>query len=221
MSSQVSENSVYELLAAIGRIPGALRRGVAERRHRKRMRRAQVYAVRDLPENTFGKLVGWVRPLGSRVLEAPLSGRLCIYYDVSIDAMVEGSMVRVLASEQDGIPFLLEDETGRAVIDPAHASMSVEVDAMSMSRPNDAGERERELLVRTGALGRRMLFGDSLRYRESILGIDTLVAVYGGGVREPDPDAVAAGYRDGTPTRIHLMGTARFPLFISDDPRAL
>jgi hypothetical protein len=47
-----------------------------------------------------------------------------------------------------------------------------------------------------------------------------MVAVFGGGVREPDPDGVSMTYRDGAPTRLHLTGTAKFPLFVSDDPRS-
>jgi len=209
-----------DVLAAFGRIPGALSRYFADRKHRRWMRRAPTFLVRDMPENTFAKIVGHVRPFRERALEAPLSKRLCVYYDVSIDAMAGNSMVRTLASVQDGIPFLLKDHTAAAVIDPAHAFVSSGIDALSASSLNNAGENERALLLRTNLSHRRIGMGDSLRYREAILEIDEMVAVFGGGLREPDPDGVAMTYRDGAPMRMHLTGTAKFPLFISDDPRS-
>jgi hypothetical protein len=216
----MSEVSILEFLAAIGRIPGALGRYAADRKHRKLMRKAPVFTVRDLPENTFGKIVGRVRPLRERAIEAPLSKRVCVYYDISVDAMVGESMVRTLASLQDGIPFVLQDETGGAVIDPAHAFVSAGIDALSTSELADAGPAERDILVRTNLSGRTVGMGDSLRYREAILELDEMVAVFGGGIREPDPDGLST-YRDHGATRMHLTGTARFPLFISDDPRSL
>jgi len=215
-------SDLVDFFAAFGRIPGAFGRYFADRKHRKWMRKAPTFSVRDIPENTFAKIVGHVRPLRERALEAPLSKRLCVYYDVSIDAMAGNSMLRTLASVQDGIPFVLQDNTGGAVIDPAHAFVSSGIDALSTSGLRDAGPAERELLIRTGVAGRSVGMGDSLRYREAILEIDEMVAVFGGGIREPDPEGVATmTYRDGAATRMHLTGTARFPLFISDDPRSL
>ena len=217
----MSEISLVDLLAAFARIPGAVGRHLANRAHRRMMRKAPAFTARDMPENTFGKLVGRVRPLAGRVLEAPLSKRLCVYYDISIDAMADNSMLRTLASVQDAMTFMLEDETGRAVIDPAHAMVSSGIDSISYSGMREAATQERELLVRTGLSGATVPFADHLRYREAILEVDELIAVYGGGVREQDADAVAQTYRDGAPTCLHLTGTAKFPLFISDDPQAL
>ncbi|HUS31818.1 MAG TPA: hypothetical protein VMZ53_25125 [Kofleriaceae bacterium] len=210
-----------DLFAAFVRIPGAVGRYFADRKHRKWMRKAPTFRVRDMPENMFAKIVGHVRPFRDRAIEAPLSKRLCVYYDVSIDAMVGNSMLRTLATVQDGIPFVLRDDSGAAVIDPAHAFVSSGIDAMSESRPLEADAAQRELLVRTGLAGRTPAMLDSLRFREAVLELDEMVAVFGGGIREPDPEGVATmTYRDGAPTRLHLTGTAKFPLFISDDPRS-
>ena len=213
--------NVVDLFAAFGRIPGALSRYLADRKHRKWLRKAPSFLVSEMPENTFGKIVGHVRPFRERALEAPLSKRLCAYYDVSIDVMSDDSMLRTIASVQDGMPFLLKDNTGAAVIDPSHAFVSSGIDAVSRSIVREAAPVELALLERTQILGSKVGMSTSLRYREAIIEIDEMVAVYGGGVREPDPEGVAAmTYRDGVPTRLHLTGTAKFPLFVSDDPRA-
>lgn len=148
-----NEITLVDVLATLARMPGAIGRAFANRAHRRMMRRAPVFTAHDMPENLFGKLVGSARPLRQRVLEAPLSKRLCVYYDVSIDAMADKSFVRVLRSVQDAVPFVLEDETGRAVIDPAHAMISAGVDGFYYSHPRDAAPQERELLKRTGLAG--------------------------------------------------------------------
>ena len=63
---------------------------------------------------------------------------------------------------------------------------------------------------------------DLVQYREAIIEVDETIAVLGAGVREPDPDAAPTGmYRDSGPQRLRFTGTAKNPLLISDDPRAL
>lgn len=214
--------SLGDLVALFGRIPGALRRRSAERRHRKMMRKAPAYSLAAFPENTFGKIVGRVRPFDRRVLEAPISGRPCVYYEVAIDTVVEDSLLKTLATDQDAVSFLVEDESARGLVSPDNAVFSTEVDVMSTATMDDPQGRERDLLIKHGLAGKRVAFADGLRFRESVIELDELVAIYGGGVREPDPDAPVGGaYRDARPTRLCLTGTERFPLLVSDDPRSL
>lgn len=211
-------SDVFELFAALRRIPGAIGRTLADRKHRRWMRKAPTFLIRDMPENTFAKIVGHARPFRGRVLEAPLSKRRCVYYDISIDLMSdENSYLRTIATLQNGLPFVLQDNTGAAIIDPEHAFVSSGIDAVSTSAGHDVDANQKALLQRASV---GVAIDDSLRYREAILEIDEMVAVYGGGIREPDPDGVGTmTYRDGPATRLHLTGTAKFPLFISDDPR--
>jgi len=203
-------------------MPGALMRRSEERRHRKLMRRATRYSLAEMPENTFGKIVGRARPLQKRLLEAPISGRLCVYYEVAIDAMDDQTRLRTLGGEQEGISFMLEDDSGRAMIDPAHAYMSTAIDHVVRSTLGMFSDRQQTLLTRLKLSGRSTPFATELRYREAIIEADERIAVFGGGVREPDPDGGSESYRgQGVPTRMCLVGTSKFPLFISDDPRAL
>ena len=211
--------SLVELLSVFTRIPDAIRRVRERRAHRRLLRDATRYSLRDLPEGAFGKITGRVRPFDKRLLEAPVSGRLCVYYDVSIDALAGESMLRVLATEQDGMTFVLEDDGHHAVVDPSHAQMSTGIDCVVMTDLTAPNERQRALLARHGLIGKRILFADQLRLRESILEADEVVTIVGCGVREPDPDAPpASGYRQDRRTRVRLTGTARHPLIISDDP---
>ena len=200
------------------------RHWLEDRRIRKRLRVARPYSIATLPESTIGRVVGAARPFEQRVLEAPLSGRICVYYVIELFELRPASPLRLLATEQEGIPFVLEDETGRAMIDPAHARCSCAFDHESESKAAfDADPRQRDLLERH-SLVRRDWFGtQGIRYREAAITIDERIAVLGAGVREPDPSAPPQGergYRDGGSTRMRFTGTAKYPLVLSDDPRS-
>lgn len=187
------------------------------------MKRAPQFSLAEMPENTFGKVVGLARPEQKRLLEAPLSGRLCVYYEAYVDAMYNGSFVRTLANEQEGLAFIVDDATGRALVDPTVAFMSTGVDYVSLPGLTDRSEREQSFLRRTGTVVKKLgMFVDGLRFREAIIEADERIAVFGGGVREPDPAGRTESYRgQGMPTRLCLSGSDRFPLFISDDPESL
>ncbi len=213
-------------LAALVHLRRLLSQRLAHRRLRKRLREAPLWPLADLPEDTWARITGVARPLGGRVLEAPLSGRLCLYYSVAVEEVRAGS-ITVLAGEQEGLPFVLEDRGRRAVIDPAHAQISTAFDHVTGSRALfDARPRERALLERYELVHRDWWQTDSLRYCEAIIEVDERLTVVGSGTREPDPEAPpdparASGgaYRDDRPTRLRLTGSARYPLMISDDPR--
>jgi len=213
----MSRMSAAELLfVLLTRTPRAIKNRLADRRLRKLLREARTYALGELPEDTFGRVTGTVRPLDHKLLEAPLSGRLCVYYDISIEPQTgNGTTLRVLASEQDAIPFLLEADGHRAVIDPAHARISAGFDHVVSSKE----PTERSLAL----LSRYRWRGDGSVYcREAILEADETVTVVGAGIREADPEALpSAGYREGGQTRLRLTGAAKFPLLISDDLRSL
>lgn len=204
------------LLAAIGE--GLF----ADMRLRRRMRKAPRAELAALDESMFARVTGTVRPMRKRLLEAPLSGRLCVYYSITVIA-AQGHDRTKIGTEHDAMTFLLEDATARAVIDPDHAQISVGFDFMSESKAAfDAAPRQRAVLERLGLVRRDWFNTEHVQYREAIIEVDETIAVFGAGVREPDPDAAPTGmYRDSGPQRLRFTGTAKYPLLISDDPRAL
>lgn len=208
-------NLAHWLFVLMTRTPRAIKNRLADRKLRKLLRDTPTYPLGMLPENTLGRVTGAVRPLG-KLIEAPLSGRLCVYYDISIEPQAgNGTTLRVLATEQDAIPFVLEAGGHRAVVDPAHAQISAGVDHVVSSKE----PTPRSLAL----LDRYRWHGDGfVMCREAVLEADEQITVVGAGVREADPDAPpTAGYRDGGQTRLRLTGAAKFPLLISDDVRSL
>jgi hypothetical protein len=125
-----------------------------------------------------------------------------------------------LASEQNFVPFVLEDRRHHAVIDPTDAWIEVRCDHATESKAYfDADSTQRALLQRYGLVDRNWFDTTSLRFAESIIGVDHVISVIGAGTREPDPELAPQGvYREGSATRIRLTSSARFPLVITDDP---
>lgn len=213
---------------------GILRRLVAAfdegffpgRRLGKMLRNVPHTKLANVAESTFTRVSGVVRPFEERLLQAPLSQRPCIYYSLRV-VSVERSVARAyrteLASEQDGIAFVLEDDTARALIDPVHARVSAAFDYECQSKAAfDADPRQLAVLQRLALIRRDWFNTDRLLFHEAVIEADDRIAVAGVAVREPDPEAAPTGmYRDARPLRLRFTGSARYPLLISDDPRTL
>src|SRR5689334_7338613 len=110
----------------------------AARRLRRRFREVNQRAIGALPEDTFGRLSGTARAF-EETLQAPLSDRPCVYWEVEV-LEDHGLMAAVmaprtlLAREKHGVPFILEEEGHRAVVDPTSAQISLAFDFTSTSK---------------------------------------------------------------------------------------
>ena len=127
---------------------------------------------------------------------------------------------KTIITESEGVPFVLEDPTGRAIVDPNNAQVALDFDGKSSSGSfHDATLVQEAFLAKYGKKSSGWVFNKSLRYREAMIEIGETVAVLGSGVREPDPDAPPEdAYRGAPRTQLRLTSSAQFPLVISDDP---
>lgn len=71
-----------------------------------------VIAIADVEDGAEARVAGTVRALPGETLEAPISKRACVYYEIrsSMSAPDEAP------DESEGIDFLVEGETGRAFV---------------------------------------------------------------------------------------------------------
>ncbi|MBV8756188.1 MAG: hypothetical protein JO257_02865 [Deltaproteobacteria bacterium] len=189
---------------------------------KRELKSAPRMSLRELPESKRARVVGAAQPL-ERTLEAPLTGRTCMYYVVTVEqhhSTGRSSYWKQIIKEEAGVPFVLDDGTGRAIVDPRSARVALDVDGKGDSGTFDEpNERETAFLQRHGTTGQGWIFNKRLRYREAIIELGERVAILGEGVREPDPDAPPAdAYRGDQPTRVRMTSSARFPLLISDSP---
>jgi hypothetical protein len=188
---------------------------------KRKLRDAATWPIGSFPENTVGRVIGQSYALTPPMV-APLTGRPCVMYDVKIEEHVsngKSSHWKQVIRERKSQPFVLVDDSGRAIVDPSHATALLVFDSKTSSGLFDpANVVEENFLHRHAQASKGWVFNRSLRYSEAIVGIGETIAVLGSGVREPDPEASpSAEYRGMQPTRVRLTSSARYPLTISDD----
>ena len=192
-----------------------------ERRVKRRIRKTPAFALRDLPEAQEARVIGQAVVLHEHLV-GPLSGRACVAYTAKVEQNLSDDGTgfwETLVIETRIVPFVLEDGTGRAIVDGAAARVALDFDSSSTSsKSDDPTAAERAFLERHGARDQGWVFNKRLRYREAIIAIGETISVLGSGTREPDPQAAPVDYRGGQPTLIRLTSSPRYPLVISDDP---
>lgn len=189
---------------------------------RRSLRKAPAKRIAELGDDQLGKVVGRTRGL-DEILSAPLTGRRCVYFVATVEERRKTGKShhwREVIREARGVPFMLEDDSGRALIDATAARIAIDFDGKSYSGTfDDPSEAERAFLARHDQKGERWVFNRRLRYHEAVIEEGETIAVLGAGTREPDPDAPpAAAYRGEVPTRLRLTSSPKYPLVISDDP---
>lgn len=192
-------------------------------RTRRALRSTERTLVADAIEGTLVKIAGRVKFVGES-MEAPLSGRPCAVWEVVIEenrSSGQSSHWKTIISDYEAQHFVVEDESGKALVKPVVPQLALEQDARYRSGTfNDAPpELERFLSSRghssTGILG----FNKSMRYREGVVEEGEQVAVYGvcRWEHDPAPTTGGAGYRD-APRRLVIESPSESPLLISDAP---
>ena len=196
----------------------------ADRRIKKLIRNANHAKLTEVQENTFTRVTGVVQPHAARVLEAPLSGRLCAYYAIQVrdsvgrrglDGRPQFSNQSIF-DEQEGVVFELEADGTRVVIDPTGAAWI----SSGFDHDVELGDaRARAFAKRVGLIGSL----NRPRFCEAILGLGEKIAVFGAAVAEPDVTAQHGerGFRDSAPLRLRFVGSDTFPLMIRDDVGSL
>lgn len=210
------------MLLSLVAAAGAVTRFGRQAEARRGLAGAVRASMADAPEAARVHLVGTIAD-GEHLI-APISRRPCVYYAIMIEEDL-GTAWQVVYTDQRAVPFVVEDGTGRALIDAAGAE--IEVDAGR--RVGTLDRPALEALGPTSAIrlsGNSALRGPRLRYREVAFAVGATIAVIGTAVREPDPDAIKSvtGYREGPPTRLRLGRSAAHALWLSDaadaQPRA-
>ena len=190
---------------------------------RRQLRNAPTKRIQELRDDELAKVVGRARAL-SETLEAPLTGRRCVYFIATVEehrSSGKSSYWKTIIRETRGVPFMLEDASGRALIDATGARIAIDFDGKSQSGTfDDPTPIEQAFLARHGQKGEGWVFNKSLRYREAVIEEGETISVLGSGTREPDPDSPPTeAYRGDAPTRLRLTSSRKYPLVISDDPR--
>ncbi len=187
---------------------------------KRALRDATKYSIRDFPDSSLGKVVGRLVLLDEQLV-APLSGRPCAYFSISVEEYrsrgKSGSWV-TMVEEERGVDFALDDGSGTAIVVVASAKTALSSDHRSSSGTfDDPTPREQSYLDSHGRESEGWVFNKKIRYIEAVLEPGELVSVYGYGSKEPDPKATPGGYREMQPMRLRISGSQNHPPLISDE----
>lgn len=196
-------------------------------RLRRALKKAPRLKIAQVKDGQLAKIVGRLRYLEAEPLWAPLTGRGCAYYEVTVEqekSNNRSSHWETIISDSDyHTTFLIEDDSGRAVVELDLPSVLLTMDAhFSSGVLLDPSPTLKDYLAEHGESGEGWIFNKSLRYKEGVLEQGELVAVRGRCTWEhdPDPDAVTGGYRE-MPRRLRISLPQEADLLVSDDPRTL
>lgn len=179
-----------------------------EERLKRRLKATRVRLIADLHPGEPARVIGTARLQGA-ALTAPVSGRTCVYYSAEVRAK-RGKHWRTIIREARGLPFLVDDGSGLALVDPQRAEVVLDRDANTRSGTfDDPDAAQQRLLARHGESGQGLLFNRSLRYHEAVIEVGERVAVLGAPRHEPDRSA-------GAP--VVLSGSLEGRLVICDAP---
>lgn len=190
----------------------------------KLMRETPRTAIADFSGKKSAKLIGHLHYLGEPLV-APISGRPCAYYSVSIERNSVGRPAETLSEESKGVAFEIVDGTGRIVVDPAAATVLVVLDSHTKSGfLNSPTESQLKYLETREVDCQNSMGYEELVYHEGVLEEGEYVVALGHGTMETDlnpSNQGKRGYRDGPVSRWRMQGHAKKPLMISDDIRTL
>ncbi len=179
------------------------------RRKLAKLPRSEIGAIR---EDELVRIVGEVKEL-DHVVVAPISGVTCVYYHATVERKWSGDW-KVLADQAHGIPFALDDGTGRVYVDATRANLTTQhLRFYPALQPDPVFDR---FLIANGISPG---IKNALRVREMRIDVGATFTVMGAGVADIDPHAAAPEhYRADRATRLSFHGGKKHPLVVSDDP---
>lgn len=158
------------------------------------------FALRD----QVVKIVGQVRAL-DRTLEAPLSKRKCVFYEVLVEEYISIGKTgewRVLMRDVLTTDFLIDDDTDQALIkknnvDAWQRATSEKDSQWKSGMLNNALPNLESYLQQHGHSSKNLIFNKTLRYSEGVFELGESIVAMGTATWEHAPDALQSrgGYR--------------------------
>ena len=147
------------------------------------------------------------------LLEAPITGRPCVFYHLDVSEWSNGTKTPLLVQSSHEL-FRLVDATGSALVDPEEVELGLR-SGLVHGHSSMYLAQHRALLKGHG-MGMLDDYGElrSLSFRETIIPPGSKICAMGTIRHEADPSG-AASYRE-QPTQIILGSDAEFPLLLRD-----
>ena len=159
---------------------------------------------------TYVRIVG--RIVDGGTLVAPITGRACVSFDAVVLEDLPGR--KVVTRGLRGTPFIIDDSTGKILVDPRGALIHVVYDKSEVGSLDPAKVADPDLIAPLA--GRTSKF----RFDEGVLAIGEKVTVTGlvSAASSADDDPV---YRRLAATELRLTGAPDRPAVVSERPEDL
>ena len=156
------------------------------------------YRLADVPDGWTGWIRG--RVTGEASLVAPLSRRRCVYYRLLAKAEED---LAAIGQRAAGTTLLLDDGSGRAIVDVTGAYIQLVYDVVDMVRDSD--------LLRSVGVRRPYLL------REGVLEVGQELVVHGRCMRDVDRDPRRMrDYRSNPETLVRVLGAGHVRLWVTE-----
>jgi len=175
----------------------------------------------DAVDGRWVKVVGTVVACDGELLVAPLTGRRCVAFDAAIFQYVlephpafdigSHSGGQLLTRSLRAVPFILEDATGRALVDPRGAFVRLTID----HQQGGPGERIQHLVVADPSFLPRSRAHEDKRYLEGVLEVGEEVLV--SGLAQTPRVGDTSLYRASADERVRIAGSADHPADVTDN----
>lgn len=194
----------------------------------RRLRRERAKPIVESSGGGVVSIGGTVDPLDA-LASAPLTGRRCVYWTLTISEIMMSLMSIELANLDGGSPFLVVDAANRARVIPERARIAAPAETRLRAvrpvavtgvwgpfayEPPLLSPEEWKIV---GPLRLAIARTSRLRLTEYVIEPDATVLVRGFAEVEPDPHGGEVGYRE-SPTRLVLSSSPRRPLLIRATP---
>jgi hypothetical protein len=175
--------------------------------------------IADLVDGAWVKVVGKVVRCEGDALVAPITGRACACFDAAVwswtDRSPDGFVAwtpsrRLVARSLRGTPFVLEDESGQAVVDPRGAFVRLTLDHERGPQPDPLAWRS----IADPSLLADVPLTPGLECAEGVLAIGETVLV--SGLVHAGPLDGASTYRASADRRVRIAGSATRPASVTE-----
>ena len=198
------------LIAAIGAslvISFIMKMPSASRRQARKLLGSTAWLADDSADGSMVKVTGVVRMRehGERFI-SPLSENRCVVLRLRVLVRHGRNPSAKLVEKLDIMPFVIEDEDGKLLVDAPVALL----DMAPVKQSRHVGPRKNQLLV---DLGYDTANSGASEFEETLVEVGARVTIAGTLAKQPPRPEDAAGYRDTDPP-LRIVGSKEHPIAI-------
>lgn len=154
-----------------------------QRKRYLQIKKTETINISSLTENGFYEIKGRAKSLGHNNLYSPLSKKKCVYFHFIVEEerrRSKSTTMTVVIDDKSKNNFLIQDETGEAIIQPENADIYLENDKYTTSGTFNSASPEIENVLKSyGISSKGLIFNKSMTYYEKYIEEDDNLYIIG------------------------------------------